>query len=205
MHIYEDWCAIEPESPYAKRVGRRELILASNNRTRGIRARRGDGTLGIPTPHTPVIEDKGYEVARGEVASIVVGIEVKIVAKAMLKQIDRVITDLNNQVIEWKRRGEFPLSMGLVGINEAEVYTAYEGDRLYRTGAGGHRHPSQEAHETAQRIRLHVFPNYDEALVLRFKATNEPPYAFSWVDGEETRREYGAALVRLNTKYNRMK
>ena len=38
-------------------------------------------------------------------------------------------------------------------------------------------------------------------LVLRFKATNEPPYPFEWVDYDATRLDYAAALSRISARY----
>jgi hypothetical protein len=40
-------------------------------------------------------------------------------------------------------------------------------------------------------------------LILPFRATNEPPFAFDWVDAPKTERDYGAALVRISREYDR--
>ena len=37
--------------------------------------------------------------------------------------------------------------------------------------------------------------------MLRFKATNAPPYPFEWVDYNETRLDYAAALSRISARY----
>ena len=42
---------------------------------------------------------------------------------------------------------------------------------------------------------------FDEFLVLRFKARNEPPYAFEWTNYNETRLDYAAALSRISARY----
>ena len=55
------------------------------------------------------LTDAGYLVARGPIATVEIGIEVKILAKAMIKQIDRVINDLRNQVVQFKRGGGNPI------------------------------------------------------------------------------------------------
>ena len=65
---------------------------------RGVAARRGDGTFGEIIPGEAPILDQGYLVARGPIATVEIGVEVKILAKATIKQIDRVINDLRNQV-----------------------------------------------------------------------------------------------------------
>jgi hypothetical protein len=144
-------------------------------------------------------------VARGPVATIEIGAEVKILAKAMIKQIDRVTGDLKKQVSEFKyRSGDYePICVGIVGINFAPVTTGYEGDRSYRTDGAKHKHPYQEAPEAQRRLMAHAAPAYDEFLVLRYKATNEPPYPFEWVDYTDTVQEYGAILTRISRAYER--
>jgi hypothetical protein len=68
-----------------------------------------------------------FVVARGRVATVEIGVEAKILAKAMIKQIDRVINDLVGQVGHFKRGLGNPICVGIVGINQAEVCTSYEG------------------------------------------------------------------------------
>ena len=105
----------------------------------------------------------------------------------MIKQIDRVKSDLVNQVRNLRRRSgsSKPISVAIVGINYAEVTTSYEGDRSYRTDGGLYKHPIQEAEQA--RVRLaRVAPEYDEFLILKYRATNESPYPFEWVNQRET-------------------
>ncbi len=49
----------------------------------------------------------------------------------------------------------------------------------------------------------HAAPVYDEFLVLRYKATNEPPYPFEWVDYRDTVQEYGSILTRISRNYEK--
>jgi hypothetical protein len=44
-------------------------------------------------------------------------------------------------------------------------------------------------------------PEFDEFIVLRFKAMNAPPFPFEWVDYNETRLDYGATLSRISARY----
>jgi hypothetical protein len=37
--------------------------------------------------------------------------------------------------------------------------------------------------------------------VLRYKATNEEPYPFEWVDFDETRLNYAAVLTRISSAF----
>jgi hypothetical protein len=59
----------------------------------------------------------------------------------------------------------------------------------------------QEAADAEQRLREHAASLYDEFVVLRFKATNESPYAFDWVNQDDTRMDYAAALARIGSTY----
>lgn len=202
MHLYEDLIAIKKSDRYVLSVESMSRVLNVQNKRKGIEARRGDGTFGeLIVGEEPVI-DPGYKVARGPVATIEIGVEVKILAKAMIKQIDRVKSDLANQVLNFKHRAgsSKPICVGIVGINYADVMTSYEGERAYRTDGGKYKHPIQEAEQARQRLAA-ISNLYDEFLILRFKARNEEPYTFDWVNEKETRLDYGAALIRISNEY----
>jgi hypothetical protein len=81
----------------------------------GIARRRGDGTFGELVPSATPVREPELVVNRGPVATIEIGVETKILAKAMIKQIDRVIGDLVRQTEEFKKRGGTPICVGLVG------------------------------------------------------------------------------------------
>jgi hypothetical protein len=121
----------------------------------------------------------------------------------MLKQIDRVITDMKNQVAEFRRHHGSPIPIGIAGINCAQYTVSYEGPgRSYRTtGKGGYAHPVQEADEAERRLRALAAPSFDEFLILRYKATNEAPFPFAWDNGVKTNHEYGAILSRISNRY----
>jgi hypothetical protein len=168
----------------------------------GILRRRGDGTFGERVPAAKAIVDEGYSVTRGPVATIEIGVETKILAKAMIKQIDRVIGDLVRQTTEFKRRGN-PICVGIVGVNFSEVYTSYEGERTFPTDGKKYKHPVQEAKDAISRLEQRAQPSFDEFLILRFVARNTPPHPFSWVDPEKTALEYSALLTRVSREYDR--
>jgi len=203
MQLYEDLVAINRSPRWIDAtIERKDRVLNAQNRRRGVTARRGDGTFGEIIPGENAIADPGYLVSRGPIATVEIGIEVKILAKAMIKQIDRVINDLRNQAVQFKRGGGNPISIGIVGINQAQSVIGYEGDRPFpTTGSGGFLHPYQEAPEAERRLRAEAQPEFGEFLVLRFKATNVPPYPFEWVDYHETRLDYAAALSRISARY----
>ena len=203
MQLYEDLVSIN-RSPKLNdaAINRKDRVLNVQNKRRGVAARRGDGTFGEIIPgETPVI-DPGYLVARGPIATVEIGIEVKVLAKAMIKQIDRVINDLRNQVTQFKRGGGNPICVAVVGINCADHTVGYEGERPFpTTGRAGFLHPCQEAPEAERRLRAQAAAEFDEFLVLRFKATNEAPFPFDWVNLNETKLDYAAALARISARY----
>jgi hypothetical protein len=44
-------------------------------------------------------------------------------------------------------------------------------------------------------------PAFDEFLVLKFLARNEPPYEFAWANEQATTLDYGAILARVSQQY----
>jgi hypothetical protein len=202
MHLYEDLVVLRRSSKLLPRVRDESRILNTANVRLGISARRGDGTFGEAVPGTPTITDPGYAVARGKVATVEIGVEMKILAKAMIKQIDRVIGDLQKQVAHFRRGGGNPICVALVGINHAPYAIGYEGERAYRTDGKSHRHPIQEAAEAERRLLHEAKPSYDEFVILHYSATNDAPFPFAWIDYQKTYAEYGAALVRISRQYD---
>ena len=202
MHLYEDLVAIKKSGSYVLSVESMSRVLNVQNKRKGIDARRGDGTFGELIVGEEPRVDLGYRVARGPVATIEIGVEVKILAKAMIKQIDRVKSDLAHQVQNFKHRAGStrPICVGVVGINYADCMTSFEGDRSYPTDGKKYKHPVQEAEQA--RLRLtDTAELYDEFLILRFRARNQEPYAFEWVDERDTRQRYTAALQRISIEY----
>jgi hypothetical protein len=203
MHLYEDLVTINRSDKYRLRVSSMSRVLNVENRQTGIAARRGDGTFGELIPGETVITDPGYSVGRGPIATVEIGVEVKILAKAMIRQIDRVKGDLTHQVQHFKHGAgsSNPICVAVVGVNHAPVTTGYEGDRSYRTdGSSKNKHPIQEAQDACHRLET-IAHHYDEFLILRYRATNEPPYPFEWVNERETVQRYGAVLIRISNEY----
>jgi len=197
----EDLVALGRSPRLAARVEQGISVLNTQNKRRGIIARRGDGSFGEIIPGTVAIFDPGFRVGRGAVATIEVGAEVKILAKAMIKQIDRVKSDLLKQLDHFRRGGDAPVTVAIVGVNYAVKYCSFEGERSYPTNGRDHKHPVQEAKEAEARILRDVAPLYDETLILRFRATNEAPFPFEWVSENDTLLDYGAILARISRRY----
>ena len=204
MHFYEDLAELARSAKFGDVIASGRGAISTKNKRPGVRARRGDGTFGEVLPGEAVVRDPGYKVPRGLIATVEIGIEVKILQKAMIKQIDRVTTDLINQANEFriKSGGGQAIRIGVVGINHAEYTIGYEGARSYRTtGVASYRHPAQEAADARQRLEAKAAPSFEELLFLPFKATNEAPFPFEWVNGPQVEREYAAALVRTSSQY----
>ena len=200
--VYEDLVTLNKSVSLVRRVQAHECVVNLANKTVGKPSRRGDGTFGELVPTVIAITEKGLHVARGEIANIQIGAETKILAKAMIKQIDRVIGDLIRQVQEFRNTGGNPICVGFVGINYAESYTSYEGERPWPTDGRKYKHPIQEAAAAEERLREKASPSFDEFLFLRFRAANIPPYPFEWLDYQSTSKEYAALLLRLSRLYD---
>lgn len=204
QYIYEDLYDLGQSPRYLDMVDGRRAVLSTSNTTHGVRHRRGDGTLGIAVPEEPVVEDPGFQVARGPIATILIGVEVKILCKAMIRQIDRVKNDITGAVDEFKKSNGTAVTVGIAAVNHAPVYTSYEGeDRKYPTiGKGRHLHPIQEADKAVSHLER-IRGAFDELLILKFKATNREPFPFEWVDPQGTQRDYASILVRISSEFER--
>jgi len=203
MQLFEDLLSVKRSPKLWKAATvRRDRVLNVQNRRHGVDARRGDGTFGEIIPGEQPISDPGYLLGRGPIATVEIGVEVKILAKAMIKQIDRVINDLRNQVVQFRLGGGNPICIAIVGINCAASTVGYEGDRPFpTTGKAGFLHPAQEAPEAERRLKAQAAPLFDEFLVLRFRASNTAPFPFEWVDTRATTLDYAAALARIGAAY----
>src|ERR1700733_7233084 len=126
VHLYEDLVQIGRAPKLIAGVKSGERVVNVANRRRGIDARRGDGTFGEIIPGEKALFDEGFLVGRGQIATVEIGTEVKILAKAMIKQIDRVINDLRNQVAQFQVGSGNPICVEIVGINHAKRYASYE-------------------------------------------------------------------------------
>jgi hypothetical protein len=202
-HLYEDLVRLSKSQKLIERVSRHERVVNLANKAVGKLSRRGDGTFGELVPSAIAVTEQGWLVARGPVANIEIGTETKILAKAMIKQIDRVIGDLRRQIEEFRKTGGNPICVGIVGVNYSSSYTSYEGATEWPTDGKKHKHPAQEAPEAERRILERAAPGFDEFLMLRFRATNVSPFPFDWVELARTRNEYSALLLRISREYDK--
>jgi hypothetical protein len=200
--LYEDLRQLNKSAILSQRIDAKSRVVNTTNKRVGITSRRGDGAFGELVPVALAVTDAGFVVSRGPLCSIEIGAETKILAKAMIKQIDRVISDLKRQVEEFEKNGN-PICIAVVGVNHAAGYTSFEGTRNFPTdGTARFRHPSQEASEAIKRLEALARPAFNEFLVLRFAATNVEPFPFSWINEQETLLQYSALLTRVSRLYD---
>ncbi|MGI8481267.1 MAG: hypothetical protein ACR2MF_04270 [Chthoniobacterales bacterium] len=201
--LYEDLVTLNKSPKLTERVRDRERVMNRKNLITGKPSRRGDGTFGELVPAAVALTEKGFVVARGPVATIEIGAETKILAKAMIKQIDRVINDLVNQAAQFKRGGGNPICVAFVGINFSDQYVSFEKHKRWPTDGKKYKHPIQEAAQAEQRLCEKAQSAFDEFQVLRFRATNATPFPFEWVDLSRTEMEYSSVLTRVSREYDR--
>jgi hypothetical protein len=198
-YLYEDLHSLARSPKFVQRVEGGIVAVNNLNRIRGREGRRGDGTLGIVPPSGRTKTETDFTVVRGPVATLEIGAEVKIVATKLTAQIDRVMSDLRHQAEIFQSQTNRAIKVAIVGVNFATEYTGYEGIREHIAKSP----PSREAPEIVRRLNQFVKPNFDELVILRFRATNREPFAFEWVDEDGTRLDYGSVLVRVSDEYER--
>lgn len=201
--LFDDLYLLDPSSRFREDVDAGRIALNPKGVSPGLRARRGDGSFGPVVPGYQPRPYEGHVVPVAPTAEVDIGAEVKILAKAMIKQIDRVISDLCGQSRQFKTKSPDALTVGIAGINVANHYVSFEGTRTYPTDQFG-PHPYQEAPEAERRLLASADPCYGEFLILPFTATNEPPFHFEWARERDTRDRYGATLTRLLRAYGRL-
>jgi len=202
-YLFDDLYDLDQASQLHRDVDAGRVALNPKGVSPGLKARRGDGSFGPVVPGHTARPYPGHTISVAPTAEIDIGAEVKILAKAMIKQIDRVTSDLCGQAGHFKRKSPDAVPVGLVGLNMAESYISYEGDREYPTGGKLGPHPAHEAPEAERRLLMDAEPCYREFLVLPFRATNRPPFNFEWVHAKKIRDDYASILLRLLRSYER--
>lgn len=207
LELYEDLYDLGRSPKFNASVDARQYGVGPKNKSVTLqRMRRGDGTFGQIIDPAKAREFPGYRVARGALATIDIAAEVKVLNKAMIKQIDRVVNDLDKQVKNWKSVSATVITVAFIGVNYAPYTVGYEGERSFRTDGGDHKHPADEAPSAERHIITRVVERniYDEVVMLQYCSTNDSPFSFAWVDEARTEQAYRATLVRLASKFERM-
>jgi len=203
VELYEDMLALSRSAKFVAGVSAGTRVVNAANRTTGIQARRGDGSFGELLPPVQPVALSGYTVRRGPIANIEVGVETKILATAIGKQVQERISSLIEQAQVFRTRNPSCICVAIVGLNYAPSYLAYEGERTTLTNGSKYPHPAQQAPAAEAKVRAELRPHYFEVIVLPFRATNQSPLAFAWTNAAGVANEYGAALLRISNEYER--
>jgi hypothetical protein len=198
--LYEDMFDDGTSGKFQSRILSGRCVVNVEGSTRGVKVRRGDGTFGAIVSGADSVRMPGCHVARGMVALTQIGAESKFVATAHLKQIDRVINDLTGSAKSLKAKSPSAITVGLAAVNYSEHWTGMEGARSFPVQRTSKR-AQAESDETCRRLIELAAPAFDELILLRFRATNQPPFPFAWIDPSGIAADYGAALVRLGSLY----
>lgn len=197
-YFYEDLYALPTQPPFHSRVSASDCVVNTTNVVPGRPGRRGDGTFGERLITSPAVLDPGFQVPVGLTTDIQIGVEVKILATAMIKQIDRVKSDLEKQARRFRTSHPDAIAVGIVCVNHASTYEGYEGERVFpKTGS---KAPASEAPRAIAQL-ADVRPHFDELLILPFEATNADPFPFRLLQGVATTNNYVAALQRTLRLY----
>lgn len=213
LELYEDLYVRDAErdrlTKFVSRVDAGQCVANPRNKNYGSRARRGDGTFGELMPHAKAISEPGFVVKRGSTVITEIGVEVKILAKAMIKQIDRVVGDLQKQAQHFRQKAGSrpPVAVGIVAVNHATSFLSYEGNMTYladgtrQPNGKTYARPSDEAERAKRDLRELAESAFDHFLILEFVATNVAPYPFEWVSERKVEDDYAALLTRLASEY----
>ena len=202
LHLYEDLFDHGNSKSYNDRVTAATCVVNVDGSTRGVKTRRGDGTFGATVPTSVSTAAPGFTVRQGMVALTHIGAEFKIIATAHLKQIDRVLNDLTGSATSLKEKSEQAITVGFAAVNYSEHWTGMEGTRSFPVKRTPKR-AVEASDETSRRLLEIARPAFDEFVLLKFRATNQEPFPFSWLNAAGTAADYGAALIRIAALYEK--
>jgi hypothetical protein len=196
--LFEDLLKHNVSTHFMRHVDTGLGVVNIGGKVHGKRLRRNDSAFGKPPAAATTRAVVGFAVREGPMAEPRIGCEVKIIAKSQQKQIDRVINDLEGFARRTKALNKRCINIAIVAVNHESDYEGHEGQRTFRNAL----REGEPEHVTA-RLDEELAGLYDELLVFRFRATNQPPYPFTWLDDRNVDLDYGAALARIGEKYQR--
>lgn len=201
IQMYEDLLSLGRSKKYVSRVSTGSHVVNTRNLVTGRKTRRGDGSFGELLPHLQPQAFEGHAVRRGPIANLEIGVETKILATAIGKQVQERISSLKDQAVVFRSKNPNVICVAIVGINYAKSYLAYEGTRTQMTDGKGYPHPVQQAAAAEAKVRAELASDFEEVIILPFVATNQDPFLFSWTNTQVVTNEYGAALIRISQEY----
>lgn len=113
-----------------------------------------------------------------------------------------MLQDLTGSAVSLKEKSANAITVGFAAVNYSERWTGMEGTRSFPV----ERTPKRAlaaSDETSRRLLEIARPAFDEFVLLRFRATNQEPFPFSWLNATGTAADYGAALVRIAALYEK--
>ena len=94
-----------------------------------------------------------------------------------------------------KRLNKKCVNVAVVGVNHEPNYVGFEGAREFR-----HKLRADEPLVVMSRLGV-LATSYDEVLLLPFRATNQPPFPFSWGGPRKAEMDYASVLTRVGERY----
>jgi len=197
--LFEDLLTHDVSARYTQHVSTNHGVVNRAGKIHTPRdIRRNDSVFGRPPAAASTRAVKGFSVPEGPVAEPRIACEVKIIAKSQQKQIDRVINDLDGFARRMKALNKKCVNVAVVAVNHESDYVGHEGERAFK-----HSLKEQEPAKVMAKLRERLLGLYDELLVLSFRATNQRPYPFMWMDAQKVDLDYGAALTWIGEEYQR--
>ena len=198
--LFEDLVTHGKSARYAKDIEEHRGVANRGGKIHTPKAiRRNDSIFGHPPAGVKLRPAPAeFTVMEGPVAEPLVGCEVKIIAKSQLKQLDRVINDLDGFSKRMKSLNKRCINVAIVGINHQSNYVGFEGKVQWH-----HELRAEEPKTVARRVQEELIDLYDELLIFPFTATNQPPFPFAWLSARRADLDYGAALTRIGILYKR--
>ncbi|MGI8929418.1 MAG: hypothetical protein ACR2H0_08160 [Candidatus Limnocylindrales bacterium] len=125
-YLFDDLYGLDERGVFRGDVDDGRSALNPKGVSPGLKVRRGDGSFGPIVPGYTARAYEGHIVSIAPTSEVDIGAEVKILAKAMIKQIDRVISDLCGQARHFRTKSPDAIAVGVVGLNLADRYVSFE-------------------------------------------------------------------------------
>lgn len=218
--FFEDLYALGRSKQYRERCDKGTHAVNARSEIHGINVRHGDGTFGERVPSVEPRRMPGMFVPEGALSTLEIAVEVKVLSVALRKNQGNRLAELSHQLDAFKRAARVEhqrplIAVALVFLNAAERFAAIEGHQASLKGgppprvtiADGtaRKSPAQEVSQTeAFFARELPIVGYNYPLILKYRATNEEPYEFSWAGGDTTVADYSNVLTNVSLDYENL-
>ena len=196
LDYFEDYRRTTNRPAIQERLDSGSSVVGSRPPLTGGMNHGGLRYIGEKTPGINPTRMPERSVMTGRTANVEIVFEIKILAKSMNKQVNRVINDFGNRQAKLKKAYPDVIFIGAVGVNFASAYVSYEGARTYHTNGKERRHPSQEATSVKNKLLDGLSDVLDELLIICFTAENVSPYNFDFLGLDRTEEELAGIIAR---------